>query len=67
MICLTLHIAYHNTQRIFGFQYVPLEEMDQRIYGSSVMANQSFKHSIGILERALDDATALIPDEVCCR
>ncbi|TIA90056.1 hypothetical protein E3P99_01762 [Wallemia hederae] len=58
-----IFVAYHNTRRIFGFQYVPLEEMDERLHGSTAMATQSFKHSIGILERALDEATALIPDE----
>ncbi|KAJ7601014.1 mitochondrial protein Pet127-domain-containing protein [Mycena floridula] len=26
-------IAYHNTARMFGFQYVPLEEMDARLFG----------------------------------
>ncbi|KAI6125840.1 mitochondrial protein Pet127-domain-containing protein [Pisolithus croceorrhizus] len=26
-------VAYHNTARIFGFQYIPLEEMDARLYG----------------------------------
>ncbi|KIK28182.1 hypothetical protein PISMIDRAFT_7693 [Pisolithus microcarpus 441] len=26
-------VAYHNTARIFGFQYIPLEEMEARLYG----------------------------------
>lgn len=26
-------VAYHNTARIFGFQYVSLEEMDARLFG----------------------------------
>ncbi|EJC98163.1 Pet127-domain-containing protein [Fomitiporia mediterranea MF3/22] len=28
-----IFLAYHNTARIFGFQYVPLEEMDRRLFG----------------------------------
>lgn len=26
-------VAYHNTQRIFGFEYITLEEMEQRVFG----------------------------------
>ncbi|KAL6304323.1 mitochondrial protein Pet127-domain-containing protein [Sparassis latifolia] len=28
-------VAFHNTDQIFGFQYIPLEEMDMRLYGDS--------------------------------
>ncbi|OCB89863.1 hypothetical protein A7U60_g2892 [Sanghuangporus baumii] len=28
-----IFLAYHNTARVFGFQYVPLEEMDDRLFG----------------------------------
>lgn len=38
--------------------------MDERLHGSTVMASQAFKHSIGILEKALDEATSIIPNEV---
>ena len=26
-------VAYHNTVEIFGFQYIPLEDMERCIYG----------------------------------
>ncbi|KAG6335961.1 hypothetical protein ID866_3114 [Astraeus odoratus] len=26
-------VTYHNTARVFGFQYIPLEEMEARLYG----------------------------------
>ncbi|KAG2127544.1 mitochondrial protein Pet127-domain-containing protein [Suillus bovinus] len=29
-------VAYHNTARIFGFQYISLEEMDARLFGQDV-------------------------------
>ncbi|KAG1822459.1 mitochondrial protein Pet127-domain-containing protein [Suillus subaureus] len=29
-------VAYHNTARVFGFQYVSLEEMDARLFGQDV-------------------------------
>ena len=28
-------IAYHNTQKVFGFEYVKLEDMERRIFGCS--------------------------------
>ena len=28
-----IFLAYHNTARIFGFQYVPLEELDHHLFG----------------------------------
>ena len=30
-----VYVAYHNTARIFGFQYVPVEEMDERLFGGT--------------------------------
>ncbi|KIR59072.1 hypothetical protein I314_05056 [Cryptococcus bacillisporus CA1873] len=49
-----IFLAYHNTSRIFGFQYVPLTEIDQRIFGSSEMADAAFKISVTILQKLLD-------------
>lgn len=47
-------IAYHNTQKVFGFQYVKLEEMEKRVFGCSQFSNIVFKSSLSILERILD-------------
>lgn len=49
-----IFLAYHNTSRIFGFQYVPLTEIDQRIFGSSEMADAAFKISVTVLQKLLD-------------
>ena len=48
-------VAYHNTQRIFGFQYIPLEEMDQAIHGSTTrsLGDHEFKLSLHLLNKAL--------------
>jgi hypothetical protein len=27
-------VAFHNTQKIFGFEFIKLEEMEKRIFGS---------------------------------
>ena len=47
-------IAYHNTQKIYGFQYIKLEEMENRIFGCSQFSDLIFKSSLSILEKVLD-------------
>lgn len=47
-------IAYHNTQKIFGFQYIKLEEMERRVFGCSQFSDLVFKNSLAILENTLD-------------
>ncbi|WVQ82650.1 hypothetical protein IAT38_004782 [Cryptococcus sp. DSM 104549] len=48
-----IFLAYHNTKRVFGFQYVPLSDIDKQIFGSSLMADQAFKISVTLLEDIL--------------
>ena len=38
-----IFVAYHNVSQMFGFQYVPREEMDQRIYGNSTTGDAAFR------------------------
>lgn len=58
-------VAYHNTERIFGFQYISLDEMDERIYGSVPgIGAKVFDKSVSLLEAVLEQATACYPDEV---
>lgn len=58
-----IFVAYHNTVRCFGFQYLPLSEIDKRLFGSTEMATQVFQVSVAILERILEQATALYPNQ----
>lgn len=58
-----IFVAYHNTARIFGFQYIPLKEMDRILHGSSEMGEQAFKHCVYLFEQILDQATAAFPGE----
>ena len=46
-----IFVAYHNTERLFGFQYVPLTEMDFALHGQSntTLGDQEFSLSIQIL------------------
>ncbi|KAF4120538.1 Mitochondrial protein Pet127 [Geosmithia morbida] len=58
-----IFLAYHNTQRIFGFQYVSLEEMDHAIHGTSDrrLGDLEFKASVALLNDLLDRATKRFP------
>ena len=58
-----IFLAYHNTQRIFGFQYVGLEEMDHALHGTTDrrLGDQEFKASVKLLNELLDRATQRFP------
>ncbi|KAJ6782954.1 hypothetical protein PWT90_09640 [Aphanocladium album] len=58
-----IFVAYHNTQRIFGFQYIPLSEMDYAIHGQTdtTLGDQEFKSSLTILNDLLNRATKRFP------
>ncbi|KAK9465064.1 mitochondrial protein Pet127-domain-containing protein [Lipomyces arxii] len=60
-------LAYHNMARIFGFQYVPLEEMDLCIHGENhkFIAQQEFETSIAILNNFVNQLTKKHPQQVC--
>ena len=57
-------VAYHNTARIFGFQYVSLEEMEERLYGSGNGA-RVFNKCVSLLERVLSDVASVYGERVC--
>ncbi|KAG7113873.1 mRNA degradation protein like [Verticillium longisporum] len=58
-----IFVAFHNTQRIFGFQYIPLEEMDTALHGTDdrSLGDQEFKLSLHLLNEVLDRATRKFP------
>ncbi|KAI0711197.1 mitochondrial protein Pet127-domain-containing protein, partial [Fomitopsis betulina] len=55
-------VAYHNTREIFGFQYIPLEEMDQRLYGHS-NGQRVFGKCVGLLDVLFTEITKYFPEE----
>lgn len=61
-----IFVAYHNTQRIFGFQYISLPEMDLTLHGQydTSIGDQEFKVSIDLLNKVLDKATRKYPETV---
>ena len=60
-----IFVAFHNVERIFGFQYISLPELDKALHGSSnvTLGDQEFKLSINLLNKVLDRATARFPEQ----
>lgn len=58
-----IFVAFHNTQRIFGFQYISLPEMDLSIHGQGdrSLGDREFKLSVHLLNKVLDKVTAKFP------
>ena len=61
-----IFVAFHNIERIFGFQYISLPEMDSTIHGQwdTSIGDQEFKLSLDLFNKALDKATAKFPETV---
>ncbi|KAL4075127.1 mitochondrial protein Pet127-domain-containing protein [Scleroderma yunnanense] len=51
-------VAYHNTARIFGFQYIPIEDMEARLYGTGDGA-RVFNRCLRLLECVLKEVVAM--------
>jgi hypothetical protein len=60
-----IFVAFHNTERIFGFQYISLPEMDLALHGTedTTLGDSEFKASLQLLNRVLDRATAKWPEQ----
>jgi hypothetical protein len=59
-----IFVAYHNIERIFGFQYLSLADMDVVLHGqhNTRLGDEEFKLSIGLVDEILTKATAQFPD-----
>ena len=59
-------VAYHNTSELFGFQYIPLEEMETQLYSANPGAgNIVFTKCVQIMEAVSEEVVACFPNEVC--
>jgi len=58
-----IFVAFHNVERIFGFQYISLPEMDAALHGQvdTSLGDREFKLSIGLWNEVLDRATTRFP------
>ena len=59
-----IFLAYHNIQRIFGFQYLPMMDIDRAIHGQvdPCLGDQEFRISLRLLNEALEMATKKFPE-----
>jgi hypothetical protein len=57
-------VAYHNIERIFGFQYISLPEMDLHLHGTEnrSIGDTEFKLSLGLLNEIFNKATTKMPE-----
>ena len=56
-------VSYHNTQKIFGFEYVKLEDMERRVFGNTKFSDIIFKASLKMMEETLDHIINDFPNE----
>lgn len=56
-------VAYHNTTRFFGFQYIPIEEMDIALFGSTAEGDAVFPVCLALLEKVLLSAKESYPGQ----
>jgi hypothetical protein len=59
-----IFVAYHNVRRMFGFEYIPLREMDYALHGTSdpCLGDQEFKASLELLNIVFEKATTKYPE-----
>ena len=57
-------VAYHNTDKFYGFQYIPLVEMDARIFGPTASGEKVFAKCIGLLEALSEEIVSCYPGQV---
>ncbi|KAJ7134543.1 mitochondrial protein Pet127-domain-containing protein [Mycena epipterygia] len=57
-------VAYHNTARMFGFQYVSLQEMDERLFGSEPGAgDRVFQKCVSLMECIASEVVQCFPNQ----
>ncbi|KAI5803239.1 mitochondrial protein Pet127-domain-containing protein [Geopyxis carbonaria] len=60
-----IFVAFHNTEKIFGFQYISINEMDTALHGNpdTRLGDEEFKFSLRILNSLLNRATERYPNQ----
>lgn len=62
-----IFIAFHNTEQIFGFQYMPVKEMDVGLFGSPDVGDRIFQQCVGLLTKILGAIKQMFPVQVGSR
>ncbi|KAJ1975617.1 hypothetical protein H4R34_004270 [Dimargaris verticillata] len=58
-----IFVAYHNTRKLFGFEYIPLEEIDRCIFGSTRKARDYFLYCVRLLNILFDTIAQKYPKQ----
>lgn len=60
-----IFVAYHNVERMFGFQYLPIADMDRALHGQTdpSLGDQEFRASLDMMNEVLNAATAKFPEQ----
>lgn len=60
-----IFVAYHNIARIFGFQYVSLQELDMALHGQAdrVLGDREFCVTLQLMDEIFDQATKEFPEQ----
>jgi hypothetical protein len=56
-------IAYHNTQKIYGFEYVKLKEIEERIFGNCLYSDIIFKSSLKLIQESFSEIIKNYPNK----
>jgi hypothetical protein len=56
-------VAYHNTAKLFGFQYISLEEMDLALFGAKDVGWPVFDKSVALMEAICDEVAKTWPEK----
>lgn len=56
-----IFLAYHNTEQLFGFQYVTREEMETRLFGGPTQGEKIFEQCVQCLETVSQEIVSCFP------
>ena len=62
-----IFVAYHNTARIFGFQYLSISDMDERLFGNRTGGDRVFAKCVELLDTIAEAITEVSPEQVCTK
>ena len=54
-------ITYHNTEEIFGFEYIKIQEIEKRVFGCPNFGTFVLKSSMQILEMIINRIVSQFP------
>ncbi|KAF2418929.1 Pet127-domain-containing protein [Tothia fuscella] len=62
-----IFVAYHNIRRLFGFQYLSIQEMDKVLHHSTdrALGDDELKASLTLLNEVLERVAARFPNQSC--